>query len=170
MEQIISNLLELSRFQANRLKLSRERVDVDKSTRKMVAQVKQLYPDRLYIIDDSGIDTTVTGDPVRIERILYNLIDNAAKYSPSESNVTIRIERGDKELQVSVSDQGIGISEGKIKELFAPFKRLVDQSEHAKGLGLGLVVCKRLVEAHGGKIWAESKAGEGSTFHFTLPL
>ena len=72
--------------------------------------------------------------------------------------------------RVSVNDKGIGISKEKIKELFAPFKRLVDQSEHAKGLGLGLVVCKRLVEAHGGKIWAESEAGKGSTFHFTLPI
>ncbi len=170
MEQIISNLLELSRFQANRLKLSREQVDVGKSARKIVAQVKLLYPRRLYIIDDADVATTVNGDTVRIERVLYNLIENAAKYSPPESAINIRIERGDKELKVSVSDQGIGISAEKIRELFEPFKRLVDQSEHAKGLGLGLVVCKRLVEAHGGKIWAESEAGKGSTFHFTLPI
>jgi signal transduction histidine kinase len=69
---------------------------------------------------------------------------------------------------VAVADEGIGIPKGKIGELFEPFKRLVSQ-EHARGLGLGLVVCKRLVEAHGGKIWVESEEGKGSTFLFTIP-
>jgi signal transduction histidine kinase len=101
MEQIISNLLELSRFQANRLKLSHEPLNVGKSARKMVEQVKQLYPRHLYMIDDVGVATTVNGDTVRIERILYNLIENAAKYSPPESAITIRIERGDKKAPVS---------------------------------------------------------------------
>ena len=111
----------------------------------------------------------INGDPIRLERILYNLVDNAAKYSPPESEIKIKIERGETGIAVSVSDKGIGMPEDRISELFEPFKRLVDQSEHAKGLGLGLVVCKRLVEAHGGKIWAESDAGKGSTFYFTLP-
>jgi len=170
MEQIISNLLELSRYQANRLTLTREQVDIPLMARKVVEQVKLFHPLHHYVLDTAADVPPVIGDPVRIERILYNLIENAAKYSPHESQVKIKLARGETAVTVSVADHGIGMPAERINELFEPFQRLVDQSEHAKGLGLGLVVCKRLVEAHGGKIWAESKAGKGSTFFFTLPL
>ena len=170
MERIISNLLELSRAQAKRLKLSREQVNLADLAQKTVKEVKRLYPLHVYTFSLNGDLTRVNCDPVRIERILYNLVENASKYSPPESEIKIKIGRTDTAVTISVSDKGIGMPAARISELFEPFQRLVDQSEHAKGLGLGLVVCKRLVEAHGGKIWAESEAGKGSTFHFTLPL
>lgn len=170
MEQLISNLLELSRYQANRLTLAREQVDLASMVYKTVEQVKLLHPFHRYVFDIDSDIPPVSGDPIRLERILYNLVENAAKYSPTESKIKVKAERGDKVVTISVSDQGRGMPAERINELFEPFQRLVDQSEHAKGLGLGLVVCKRLVEAHGGKIWVESEAGKGSTFYFTLPL
>lgn len=170
MEQIIANLLELSRYQANRLKLLREQIDVTSLAQKTAAQVRMLHPAHKYSIQTDGNIPSVNGDPVRIERILYNLIENAAKYSPAESEIKISIENDDDDVTVAVADQGIGMPADKMAELFAPFQRLVDQTEHVKGLGLGLVVCKRLVEAHGGKIWVKSQSGKGSTFYFTLPI
>ena len=170
MEQIIANLLELSRYQANRLTLAREQVDVALLAQKAVERVKLFHPLHRYYFDIDSKFPLVSADPVRIELILYNLVENAAKYSPHESEIRVKIERGEKGVAISVKDQGIGVPAERISELFEPFQRLVDQSEHAKGLGLGLVVCKRLVEAHGGKIWAESAAHKGSTFYFTLPL
>ena len=101
---------------------------------------------------------------------MYNLLDNAAKYSSPDSEITLKIASDPSVVTLAVSDHGIGIPAERIGELFEPFQRLVDQSQYTKGLGLGLVVCKRLVEAHGGKIWVESTLGKGSTFYFTLPL
>jgi signal transduction histidine kinase len=112
----------------------------------------------------------VTADTVRIERILYNLVENAAKYSPAGSEITVSVRDEQSRVLVSVADSGMGIPAERQHELFEPFARLVSQSEHSKGLGLGLVVCKRLVEAHGGRIWVESAVGKGTTFNFTLPV
>jgi PAS domain S-box-containing protein len=170
MERIIANLLELSRAQADRLKLAREKIDVAAIARQAVGQVKLLYPFHRYAVKEVNKIPAVSADPVRIERILFNLVENAAKYSPVDTPIGIELTRADATLIVSVADQGMGIPADRMGEMFEPFQRLVDQSTHAKGLGLGLVVCKRLVEAHGGKIWAESKEGCGTTFFFTLTL
>jgi PAS domain S-box-containing protein len=170
MEQIIINLLELSRYQANKLKLESARVDIKSVAQKVIEQLKLLHPLHSYILDLESRVFEVTGDAIRIERILYNLIDNSAKYSRPGSPVTVRIESKGQMLAVSVIDQGIGIQQERIGELFEPFQRLIDQSESTKGLGLGLVVCKRLVEAHGGSINVHSTEGKGTTFVFTLPL
>jgi len=170
MDQIISNLLELSRFQSNRLKLSYAPVDLQSLARKTTEQVKLFHPSNHYIFNIAEGLPAVKADPVRIEHILYNLLDNAAKYSSPNSEITLKITFDPSVVTLAVSDHGIGIPAERTSELFEPFQRLVDQSQYTKGLGLGLVVCKRLVEAHGGKIWVESTFGEGSTFYFTLPL
>ena len=112
----------------------------------------------------------VSVDPVRAERVVYNLVENAAKYSPENSEITVSVKAEDSGLTVSVADHGIGILRERQSELFEPFTRLVTQQEHTRGLGLGLVVCKRLVEAHSGRIWVDSEEGKGSTFCFTLPV
>lgn len=170
MEGIITNLLELSRAQADRLKLEHVTVSLNSAAEKVISQVKLFHNSHIYTIEADLDLPTVTGDPVRIERILYNLVDNAAKYSPKNTEVKIKIERRIGDVAVSVADRGMGIPMDRIGELFEPFQRLVDSSENAKGLGLGLVVCKRLVEAHGGSIGVQSERGKGTTFTFTLPV
>jgi hypothetical protein len=169
MDQIINNLLELSRYQANRLKLATEEMDLAALARKTIAQVKRSYPHYNYVLDTSEVPLAV-GDPIRVERILFNLIENASKYSHEQGEIKIRIGCDKTDFIVSVTDKGIGMSPESIAELFEPFKRLVDPKENTKGLGLGLVVCKRLVEAHEGTINVKSEPGKGSTFTFTIPL
>jgi signal transduction histidine kinase len=126
---------------------------------------------RRFSIDIPKGLSLVDADSLRVEHILYNLLDNAAKYSPPgrRIKVTARVEPG--AMMVRVSDQGSGISVQAQMKLFRPFQRL-DQSrlDGVKGSGLGLLVCRRLVEAHGGRIWVESKPSHGSAFCFTLPL
>jgi signal transduction histidine kinase len=110
-------------------------------------------------------------DRLRVERILYNLLDNAAKYSPDGGKIEVFAAQGEGHITVSVKDYGIGIPDTDQERLFQPFQRLAkDKPSRLKGTGLGLLVCRRLVEAHGGHIWVESKPGRGSAFHFTLPL
>ena len=102
---------------------------------------------------------------------MRNLLENAVKYSPKDSQITVSIKPEKANLVIAVKDQGIGISLHDQDKLFKPFERLgFSQDTTVKGIGLGLLVCKRLVEAHGGRILVESEPGHGATFLFTLPL
>jgi len=92
------------------------------------------------------------------------------KYSAEGTEIRLAAQNEAKSLVIRVSDQGIGIPAEEQSRIFLPFARLEDAARPAKGLGLGLLVCRRLVEAHGGTIWVESEEGKGSTFSFTLPL
>jgi signal transduction histidine kinase len=106
-----------------------------------------------------------------LERILYNLMENAAKYSNQGSEIRVFVKPEEENLLIGVSDQGIGITPADQKKLFGSFQRLGQPGlRQVGGAGLGLLVCRRLVEAHGGRIWVESIPGQGSTFLFTLPL
>ena len=170
MDIIINNLLELSRAQSNKLELAAKSLDIYRTVDEVVEKVRLSYPERKYTIMKLADIQSIVADPVRFERILYNLVENAAKYSPDDSEIKIDIDTRDSSLLVSVTDQGIGIPKDRAHELFEPFKRLLTQSQHSKGMGLGLVVCKRLVEAHGGEIWVDSELEQGATLRFTLPL
>jgi signal transduction histidine kinase len=107
-------------------------------------------------------------DGERITQLLTNLVSNAIKYSPSGGEVRVTVREVAGEAVVSVSDQGIGLSREQIERLFQPFTRLYSGRE-IKGTGLGLYICKAIAEAHGGRIWVESKPGQGSTFSVALP-
>ncbi len=114
---------------------------------------------------------SVWADRDRTEEILFNLIDNAIKYSPEGAPIRIEAEANGRFVSVSVSDRGIGIPEDEMNRIFEKFHR-VDRKDamESYGHGLGLYICRRLVEAQGGQIWVESVIGEGSTFRFSLPL
>jgi signal transduction histidine kinase len=126
-------------------------------------------------IRESGAKVTcdglpeVQGNAVQLSQLLQNLISNGIKYSDAEvPAVHISATAGEDGCQVSVSDNGIGIAPQYFQRIFQPFKRLHGTNEYA-GSGLGLSICKKVVEAHGGRIWCESESGKGTTFHFILP-
>ena len=111
-------------------------------------------------------------DSVEIGEALYNLVENAAKYSPRDTEISVEVRAEADVVQVGVSDRGPGISPAALPHLFDPFYRAIDGSgatPRPQGLGLGLAVVKGLVEAHGGRVWAENRAGGGARFVFTLP-
>ena len=164
---ILDNLLELSRYQADRLKLDKIAASIKQIADETVLATRSQHPRHRISIDISSKIPSIVVDPVRITRILSNLIDNACKYSPEGSAVTVFARRNKNEIIIGVSDQGIGITPEDQEGLFEPFGRVETK---IKGIGLGLVVCKRLVEAHGGRIWVESKPRRGATFLFTIPL
>ena len=111
----------------------------------------------------------VIADPLRIEQVLANLVDNAIKYSPEGGAVEVRLTRAaDDALVVSVSDHGLGIPTEHLPNLFQRFYRVESRSRTIKGVGLGLFICRSLIEAHGGAMWVESQPGRGSTFSFRL--
>ena len=109
-------------------------------------------------------------DPIRVEQVLANLVDNAIKYSPRGGPIRVRVwPTADGQVGVSVSDRGNGIPPEAIDHLFERFYRVEGAGAGVKGAGLGLFICKSLVEAHGGQISVESTPGVGSTFSFALP-
>jgi len=113
----------------------------------------------------------VEADYDKIEQVLTNLINNAVKYSPQGTTITVAAKRHGNEVHVSVADEGLGVSPADIPHLFDRFYRA--QSEHTKtikGFGIGLYICKEIIASHNGRIWVESEIDQGSVFYFSLPL
>jgi signal transduction histidine kinase len=114
-------------------------------------------------------DVLVEMDLERIEQVLVNLIENAIKFSPPQTEITIKVKEGPTYVTVSVKDRGIGIAAENLKTIFDKFSTVPSAGiGKPEGTGLGLAICKAIVEAHDGKIWAESVNGQSSTFYFTL--
>ena len=169
LSHLVENLLELSRFQAQQLALYTEPTDAKTLVMETINKIKRQAPSQRYSTSIPDKLPLIHADPLRIERILYNLLENAAKYSPPGSQIKVSAKAEPECLVIGVSDQGKGLASSEQAKLFSPFQRLEDNLDRARGAGLGLMVCKRLVEAHGGEIWVESKKGKGSTFFFTIP-
>lgn len=168
---VTANLLELSRVQANRLLLQVEPVSIQAVARDIVSQVSRQTDRHRFRLDVPDDLPPVHADQLRLERVMYNLVENAVKYSPRGGEVGIAAWTEAGNLTVSVTDHGIGLSPSDRERLFAPFQRIDGPSSaDTSGLGLGLLVCRRLIEVHGGRIWVESEPGQGCTFLFTLPL
>jgi PAS domain S-box-containing protein len=169
MDSLIRDLLDVTRIEAGRLKVETAPSHVAElladafSTLNAVASAKSIT---LRFFTEPVLPM-VLADRERIRQALSNLIGNSVKFSPSQSQIDVRAERRDNQVVVSVSDRGPGMNEEQLSHAFDRFwqSRRTDR----EGAGLGLTITRGIVEAHGGRIWAESKVGEGSTFHFTLP-
>lgn len=172
LSHLLGNLLELSRSQANRILLHVEPVRFERVAQSAVAKVMKRYSSvHRVVLDIPRRLPPVQGDQLRLETILYNLLENGVKYSPNGGEIRLSVRRNGDELVVAVKDSGIGISQEEQAKLFRAFQRLeFATSHHVKGAGLGLLVCRRLVEAHGGRIWVESEVNQGAAFYFTLPI
>lgn len=171
LSHLVGDLLELSRFQAHRFILDSKHIDLTSVVKNVISSLQRYTKKHRIVIDFPDDLPNVMADQVRLERIMYNLVDNAIKYSPKGGEIKVLAKKDNNFLVIGVKDEGIGISRADQDKLFKPFQRLDDPAlGNIQGAGLGLVVCRRLVEAHGGKIWVESEYGKGSTFYFTVPL
>jgi signal transduction histidine kinase len=168
--QILDNLVELARHQAGRLRLTAEPTDVRQLLRDIVRGEESGLEGFRLSLDLAEDLPSMEVDRVRVRQVIRNLLSNAAKYSPAGTEIKVAAVRREKHVIVSVRDRGRGMTPDEQSRLFQPFERLEQSTADSGGLGLGLVVCRRLVDAHGGDIWVESGPGEGSCFYFTLPL
>jgi len=170
--ELINGILDFSRIEAGRLEVRAERVDMLSLVDECIESSLPLVRDkRLKIEKDVPLDLPeVPADRTRIKQVLLNLLSNAIKFTAS-GKILVQVRRETEALHVSVADTGIGISTGDLARLFEPFQRLDNPlAQQADGTGLGLAISKKFVELHRGRIWAESRESQGSTFHFTLPL
>jgi signal transduction histidine kinase len=168
---LVDNLLDAAKMEAGVLSVEREPLRLERLARQVVAQRLPLVPGHKLHVDAEDDLPLVEADPLRVEQVIGNLVDNAIKYSPEGGSILVHVfSNTEGAVALSVSDQGIGIAPSHIEQLFQRFYR-VDSSlaRTTKGVGLGLFICKGIVEAHGGRIEVTSEPGVGSTFTFTLP-
>ena len=171
MTRLINDILDLSRIEAGRLDLKPTFVDLPELIRRVVARIESQAAGHTLSLDLPDEMEPVLAEPGKIEQVMLNLLGNALKYSPEGSSVEISVRRLKEKSMVSVTDHGIGIPKEQLSHVFDKYHRGGMALEGGiRGAGLGLFVTKSIVEAHGGRIWAESREGEGTTMIFTVPL
>jgi len=169
--QMVAELLELSRIESGKVPLSVQSIN---PCDLLAAAVERLHlqAERAGLtmhIDCSANLPQVLADPTRIGQILVNLLHNAIKFTQPPGRITLIAHQDESKVIFAVKDTGIGIPKDELKRIFERFYK-IDQARHSSGTGLGLAIARHLVEAHEGKIWAESEEGHGSIFYFSLPL
>ncbi|MDH7485869.1 MAG: ATP-binding protein [Anaerolineae bacterium] len=171
LQELIHDLLESSIIDAGLLRIEPQPLRLPHLAQKVSDDMAHRAPQHRFLIDFSPDFPIVDADPNRVEQVLRNLLDNAVKYSPDGGLIVIRGEVGQDEVVISVADQGVGIAPEHLNRLFEKFFRVTSAlGRHVVGSGLGLPIARTIVESHGGRIWAESQLGQGTTFYFTLPL
>jgi PAS domain S-box-containing protein len=170
LNKLVGNLLYASRIQANGLQMDVASLDLEPLVQKVVRRLSAKSPGVSITIDFPENLPAVMADRERIEEVLQNLLDNAIKYSPKERVIKISGRATGEETIISVSDAGMGISLRDQEQIFNRFHRVGDpMTRSTPGAGLGLYICRVIVEAHGGRIWVESTLRQGSVFSFSLP-
>jgi signal transduction histidine kinase len=170
MERLIGDLLFVTRLENAQLRLHTVRANLVDLVTAAAYQAQALAPDHRLGVEAPKAVLEGWLDADRLNQVLQNLLSNAVKYSPAGGQILLRVDQVADEFRVSVSDQGIGIDGATLPHLFERFFRTEAAQVSMRGLGMGLYVSRLLVQAHGGRIWAESAgSGKGSTFVFTLP-
>jgi PAS domain S-box-containing protein len=171
--RLINNVLDLSRIEAGKIDLKSVYLSLVTLAQEVAESIRPVATEKLISleVDSPDISATAWADRDKITQVLMNLVGNAVKFTPPHGKVSVAVNRnGDQWMRISVTDTGPGIPPEEAEKIFDRFYQ-IDQSgkQKARGTGLGLAISKVLVEMHGGKIWAESGVGGGSTFSFTLP-
>jgi signal transduction histidine kinase len=171
LEKIVSNLLDVSRIQSGRLRLDKEAVEVGQLIKHVVKRKELQLTAHQLVLDIAASPLMAVLDSLRIEQVLRNLLENAAKYSPNGGTITVQARGDAHQILVCVRDQGIGIPAHEAEKVFDRFYRVDNElTRTVGGLGLGLSVSRGIVEAHGGRMWVESTPGVGSSFFVSLPV
>lgn len=169
MQVMIRDILDSSLYSVNRLNIDPEPVRLQHMVKDVVSEVQRWVKGH-QLVEDFPINfPIVLADPRWIKQVFRNILDNAIKYSPEMGLIVIRGEMRENDVVVSIADQGIGISPENQIPLFMKFYRVKNDNYRFPGTGLGLPAARAIIEAHNGRIWVESKLGQGTTVYFSLP-
>lgn len=173
LEARASELLDLAKLEAEGFQLELEPTDINDVVYHAVDQLSATVRSRgqSLTLNLAPHLPKIIADFLRIEQVVVNLLSNAAKFTPQNSSISLSADQGNGCIVIEVQDSGPSIPLEEQHKVFQPYYRLKDANkEHIAGVGLGLALCKHLVELHGGRIWVESEQGKGNTFAFSLPI
>jgi two-component system sensor histidine kinase KdpD len=166
----VNDILDISRLEAGGMKLEKDNYHLSEIINSIEGRLAKLTEHHRLTINVPSELPEVYVDEGRIGQVITNLVENAAKYAPEGSEISIGAEQASDEIIVSVTDEGEGVPPELQDKLFDRFYQTESiVTGRKKGTGLGLSICKGIVEIHGGRIWVESKLGEGAKFSFSLP-
>ncbi len=173
MDRRVTELLNFAKMQGGELQIEAKPVEISQTIVETSSQLGILFQNKVQILRLDMPDSLprVSADQEKLEQVLFNLLSNANKFSPSGSDITLRVREADGRIIVEVEDSAPALTEEERRKLFEPYYRGedVEERERVPGLGLGLTISKKLVELHHGEIWVESEPGKGNTFAFSLP-
>lgn len=168
LQELIENLLDSARLQSGQLDMRFQPVRLDALMNDVILRAQLHHPGLKISLEVSKELPPIQGNPNRLSQVFENLLSNATKYAP-ESEVEIHIKQGEKQVYIRVRDHGAGIPEEYLPSIFKRFFRNPEQPPGIRGTGLGLYICKQIIQAHHGEITVTSRVGEGTTFHIVLP-
>jgi signal transduction histidine kinase len=166
---LIDNLLDSSRLQRGAMRFDLQWVKLETLIRSLVTRLSIRHPNLNLSLKVDGAIPPVKGDPRRLAQVIENLVNNAVKYAPG-APVTITLSSSSEQAFITVQDKGPGIPLQYQSHLFKRFFRIPDSSLRVHGTGLGLFICRQIIEAHQGTIEVDSTPGQGTTIKITLPL
>jgi signal transduction histidine kinase len=171
MLEMLNDLLDGYKYEAVELKLEKTQFDVTQLISKLVSDFSPLAKERqIEMFQETPLSLAVTADEGKLTRVISNLLSNAIKFTPKEGRIVVSAAAQKQSIQVSIQDTGEGIAPDELEKVFQKFYQVEKRRLGRKtGTGLGLPLCRKLVDAHGGRIWVESQPGKGSKFIFTLP-
>jgi signal transduction histidine kinase len=170
---LINELLDISKIELGKLELDKTNQNVQEIVANII-KINNVFARKKNITIEFTPLTSISNisiDKNKIEQVLHNLLSNAIKYSNPNTNISLQLTQNESHVQISVTDEGVGIPEQELKKLFTEFGTTsAKTTANESSTGLGLAIAKKIVNGHGGEIMAESKLGKGSKFLFTLPL
>lgn len=171
LQELIENLLDSARLQSGNMKMDFQAVRVQTLIKSVADRIKLHHPDLKVHIDPEKQGTLIRGDPKRLGQVFENIINNAVKYAPgSEVWVKIEPKENQNDVMIEIGDHGPGIPQRYLPHIFDRFFRNPELEPFVHGSGLGLFICKKIIQAHQGQIYATSTVGEGTVFHIQLPF
>ncbi|MGA9851807.1 MAG: sensor histidine kinase KdpD [Gammaproteobacteria bacterium] len=168
MSELVNNVLDMARLQAGAVKLNRQWYPLEEVVGSVLTRLRDRLKEHPIAVKLPAELPWLSLDGGLMEQVLANLLENAVKYTPAGTPIEISAAGSDREVTVEVADHGPGLPTGTEEQVFEKFYRVQAESSHT-GVGLGLTICRAIVEVHGGRIWAENRTGGGAAFKFTLP-
>lgn len=168
LNRLVRNLLDMTRLDAGAVVVKKEWQPVEEAVGAALERVEAVVGDRPIVTDLPSTLPLVPFDSILLQQVLVNLLENAAKYTPPGTEIAVSAREREGAVEIVVSDRGPGLRPGEEEKIFGKFYRA--EQGRGGGVGLGLTICKGIVTAHGGKLWATARPEGGAAFHFTLPI